>query len=553
MRAGNVNLAIDYALQALPEKLCILTPAWTAEAQKALTDALGVYDLSDDYKPHRVVEVSGSVIKTAVSPDGTVLGVMTLGHLSLFNAATGEQIEELATVDSALADVVFLDNMTVVYAGAEGITVYNFATGQTLWYGNKVTTISVSADGSTIAAVYRDETSFTVYSADGTERRKVSFGDKHLFVTANDRLYDPKDNIFTLNADGSLLAVSFSDGGLEIISLVDREEDIEVFDESEYRHFEGGFNGKYFVFSATNADESILIVIDTYAKEQTDYLSAPELISVNADETGVFLRYRGKHVKYDPDTYEETDPELNNIPPLYRFEHNVDSPEIKISTLQSNADKEIFRYDSFYDHDEARISADGKTVMLFSINGLRLYDIGGSIIADVTLPEGIYDQQYRRIDGASFLEVIYYNGIVQKYSGVDGSLLSEQQGAQPNVNLYEEFFTDTLRIASTLHGTPVAYNLKSGKLVRELEKDAYLTYVTQCGEYIITEYISAIDSSRYGLLLDGKTCKTLAFLPNLCDVYDGRLIFNMRPGSLRETRIFSVSELITMGKLANES
>ena len=545
LSAGDVPMATYYALQALPEKPGILIPAMTPEAQKVLTDALGVYDLSDDYKPHKVVLVPGGVIKTALSPDGTVFAAMTLGTLTLIDAGTGEIINELPTVDSALADVVFIDNGTVVYAGAEGIVAYSIVTGQRLWQGNKATTISVSADGSIIAAVYRDETFAIIYDANGNELSRVSFEGKHLFVATNDRLLDPKDNIFALNADGSLLAVSFSDGGVEIFNLGDSEDNLEVYDESDYTHFEGGFNNKYFVFSATNSKESIFVAIHTEEYVQTDYLAAPGLIRVKADESGVYLAFRDKHVKYDPATHEESDPELVKIPQPYKFEYSIDSPEIKISRLESNADKEIFRYDSFYDHDEARISGDGKTVMLFSINGFRLYSIGGDIIEEVALGGSIYDQQYRRVDGGSYLEVIYYNGEVRKYSAVDGGLFSVEHRKPPDESLYEEFFTDTLKIVSPLHGTPVAYDLKSGKLVSELEKDAYLTYVTQYGGFIITEYVSMIDSSRFGMLLDGKTCKTLAVLPNLCDVLDDRLIFNIQPGSLRETRIFSLDELIT--------
>lgn len=52
--------------------------------------------------------------------------------------------------------------------------------------------------------------------------------------------------------------------------------------------------------------------------------------------------------------------------------------------------------------------------------------------------------------------------------------------------------------------------------MRELEPDAYLTYVTQVGDYVVTEYISA-QGQRYGLLLDGQ-CRTLAELPGLCDI-----------------------------------
>ena len=44
------------------------------------------------------------------------------------------------------------------------------------------------------------------------------------------------------------------------------------------------------------------------------------------------------------------------------------------------------------------------------------------------------------------------------------------------------------------------YDRQGGKALFQLEQDAYLTYVTQVDDYIITEYITA-DGQRYGLLL----------------------------------------------------
>ena len=83
--------------------------------------------------------------------------------------------------------------------------------------------------------------------------------------------------------------------------------------------------------------------------------------------------------------------------------------------------------------------------------------------------------------------------------------------------------------------------------MRELEPDAFLTYVTQVGEYIVTEYVSA-QGERYGLLLNAD-CETLARLPSLCDITaDGDLVFDDRMGTLRRSRIYSPQELIALAE-----
>ena len=210
-------------------------------------------------------------------------------------------------------------------------------------------------------------------------------------------------------------------------------------------------------------------------------------------------------------------------------------------------------YDSAYGHDEARVSADGSTAMLFSVDGFRLYDRAGGLLAEEEMPDSgqIYDQQYRReTDGASYLEVIYYDGLRRAWSAKDGALLWERQGEVPDGSAFEEFLTDHLRIESPLHGTPAAYDRKSGKLVSKLEEDAYLTYVTQVEEGVICEYVSS-QGERYGLLMD-EACGVLARLPSLCDIADGMLVFDYSSGNLRQSRIYSTRELIALAEQYKE-
>ena len=78
-----------------------------------------------------------------------------------------------------------------------------------------------------------------------------------------------------------------------------------------------------------------------------------------------------------------------------------------------------------------------------------------------------------------------------------------------------------------------------------MEEEAYLTYVTQAGDCLITEYISA-EGLRYGLLLNSEF-ETLAYLPNLCDVAGDVLFFDYESGNLRQSRLYSLRELVALG------
>lgn len=185
--------------------------------------------------------------------------------------------------------------------------------------------------------------------------------------------------------------------------------------------------------------------------------------------------------------------------------------------------------------------------MLYRHDAFRLYRMDGTMICEQAIPDAdqIYDQQYRRRDGQCVLEVIYYSGLIRAYSAADGSVVSEEQGQQPDKSLLEEFQTDELRIVSPLHGAPEVYDRATGEKLGTLESQDYLTYVTQVGQYVIAEYMT-IEGERYGMLLDEQRA-ILADLPGLCDILpDGTLVFDDMRGNLRQSRIYSTQELTTL-------
>jgi nitrite reductase/ring-hydroxylating ferredoxin subunit len=414
-------------------------------------------------------------------------------------------------------------------------------------------------------------------------------------VVANDIFANPRDNLFALNHDGILLGVSFLDGSLWVYDLRDSDGDMEMLGEaSGFTRFSGGFYREFFAFSATNMSESRFVVIDTLELVQTGGFASVSPFDVQTDESGIYLQTDNIVVNIHPVTGEQSalvttfervahftrsrshtlmatkdgflffdahaklitrhesayGSEFLQIAEGTALVGGIDSPVIRILKLESHPHAELLSYDPSYRHDEARITVDGQRVMLFSKDGFRLYDISGGIIAEAPMPDvgQIYDQQFRRDADGSRLEVIYNDGTIRAYSATDGAVLYEIGGEKPDLTLQEEFFTDTMRIESPLHGTPAAYDIHTGELIRELEKDAYLAYVTQIDGYILTEYVVG-DGFRFGLLLNSQ-CETLAYLPYLCDYAGGSLIFDYPTGDLRESPIYDIDELIGLARQA---
>lgn len=588
LKAGDTQTAVSAALEALSND----TP-YSARAQLALTDALGVYDLRGGFKSHLLISLDREPIKAVFSPEGGRIAVLIGGEIAVADTETGQKLVSLPADPSALSDVVFPNEDTLLYAGEGALRTYSLAGGEELWTGLPATAITLSGDGKTAAAVYKDQHTVTVYdTATGAVLHTLEAPGAIQQAAANDIFADPESELFSLNEDGTRLAASFAGGGLMVFDLTG-DEDLLIYQSSEFSRFEGGFFGDYLAYSAGGDNRWVFAVIDVPGARQVAGSADTMPFHVQADASGIYLSNAQTLVRLDLENgaqeevayteaditafhkngaytivaaaddsvsifgpnavlvarWEEMTGTLVRLSGAYAFVGNLDSPSLRLFKLEDHAEVRVFSYDPAYDHSEARLSADGKTVMLYRYDRFRLYGIDGQIItdADIPDPEQVYDQQYRREDGESRLEVTYNSGLVRTYSAADGSLISEVQGERPDETMYQEYVTDHLRIEAPLHGTAMAYDRETGELVAELEPDAYLAYVTQIGEYVITEYITA-EGERYGLLINDR-CEALARLPDLCDIMeDGRLIFDDTLGNLRQSRVYSLQELTALAK-----
>lgn len=585
LAGGDAKAAARTSLQILSDSSEQFMPEHVPGVQKTLTEALGIYDLSDGYKIYKTLELPSPALCLAGASDGKT-GAVLYGHtIAVFDTASAKVIAELPAEDSVLSEIKYLGNNVILYAGTDGITAYDVEKACELWSGDPATSIGVSGDGKTVAGIYEEESFATVYdTASGKVRCRIDFNGKR-----QNRAI--KDNLFAINEDGSFLAVSFRDGSLQIYDLVHLGKEFTIYNaDSGYRHFEGGFSGQYFAFSAANQEESTFAIIDTLKMEEVGGFRENVDFGVQADENGIYVQSGNVLVKINPVTGEQV-PLVDMPEDIVSFDTNgdytvaasddgifffdkdarlvsrckkeyksalacigteaamigsMDQPVLRIMQYENNQSTEMFAYDSTYQHDEARISSDGKTLTLFSYEGFRVYDKQGVLISEVELADAdkVFNQQFVRNGETSCLEVIYNSGKTEIYSAENGSLIREEQ-REISKERDEEFDIDNLRIESPLHGTPIVYNEETGKEVAQLKEDTYLTYVTKVDEYIVAQYITA-DGYCSGQLLN-EECEILAELPYLCDVAGEELIFDYPTGSVRESGIYDIHELIEMG------
>ncbi len=594
LEQGEITTAIRQVLKAIPEKKNIFDAPLAAEVQLALANAVGAYDMSDGYKDLDVLELPAAPYDIVLSPNEKYVAVVYAYEVSVYELETLKKIVVLPIQESALTDVVFVEETKIIYAGKEGVTAYDLEKMRIIWNGEIATNLAISEDKKVLAAVNRDESYAKIYcTLDGSEIATCDFATKHLAVAENDIFMDPEANIFTLNENGSMLAVSFSNGELIIFDLGNSENDLILCEKSEAGKFAGGFYGNYFAYTKNKSLNTVFEVVDIKNAVFVGKMETEDNLKLKVDSNGIYLAKNNLLVRFEPETQKQlelaytenvnivtfsigkenvvvaTDDQcfsffdsaanlmsskscdeisdfvlINN---QYSVIGNHNQPQIRVLKNEEYKEYQLLQYDSHYAHEEARVSQNKQTVMLFSNQGFQIYDIAGELICEIEIPDSdsIYDQQFRKEDKISYLEVVWYNGLKRCYSAEDGSVIREENIEKPSKNLYEEFYVDGYRIESELHSAPEVYDIKTNKLITTLEKDAYLTYVTEMKNYIITEYISAA-GERYGILLNKKFEK-LAYLPKLCDVVDGQLVFDYESGNLRQCRLYSIQELINLG------
>ncbi len=592
---GDVAGALEYALQAIPSGNSMLEAPVTAQAQKALTDALGIYDMSEGLKLLDSVQLPSAPFTITVSPKGTRFAAVYAYETAIYDMDTRQLLVKLPIQKSALSDVIFINENKIVYAGSDGVTAYDIEKEQVLWKGETATTLVTSNDGTTLAALNKNADGVTVYRIDdGTRLIERSFEGLHLSVPFNDIYADPDNSIFALNENGTRLAVSFSNGGLYILNLEDADEDLIVYDESEYLRFDGAFKDRYFAYIANKSDKSVFGIIDTDEAVSFGEFESDDNFLLNNDNGEINIARGNLLVSYKPETLEEKElayTDSNTITGIsvkngytlvttdnngfsfydegahrisesestahydfvcltddYALLARRDDPVIRILEVVRHNEERVLSYDAGYAHDEARLSHDRKTAMLFSYQGYRIYGLDGKVVAEGEFPdaEQIYDQQFRKDEVGSYLEVIWYDGTVRCYDAATGKMISETAGEKPSKDLYEEFYTEKYRIESTLHEAPRVYDVQSGKLVAVLEENAGLTYITEAGEYVIAEYINT-EGKRYGALLNNNY-EVLAYFPDMCDYADGKVVFDTGSGNLVESPVYSLDELIEMAE-----
>lgn len=221
LRNGDTATAALLALEALPKDFNDPERPYVAAAETALVNALGVYDYRESFVPHLSVEFPANPSAVVLSPDDDFLAVLRRDSiLDLVRTADGKTVFSAATTPAAGRNAVFPSADTMVFTGKAGLSAVRIPTGELLWQNDVAFGVALSADGSTIAAAFDGYA--LLLDAQGVEKARFDFG----FRSPYRFLYEfPSPyNCFALNRDGTVLAVSFTDGSFSAFNAADGSE-----------------------------------------------------------------------------------------------------------------------------------------------------------------------------------------------------------------------------------------------------------------------------------------------------------------------------------------
>ncbi len=303
---GDVDAAIDYALQAIQIEKSIFSPPNSAKAQLALTSALNVYDLSDSYTKYKSFSLPSKPISLLISPNKKRAMVLCSGQFVLFDLDKATSIATIPAVNSALSEMAFIDDDKVVLAAKDGLALYSISRQEVLWRGELATAITYAPEKQLVAALYKDDSKAKIYNLDGDTIAEIDFGTKKQSVIANDIFENPHDNLFEISPDGKYLAVSFADGSCQLYDLENGVENVVLLEAgSGFNHFEGAFQGKYFALAASQRGQSNFSVVDTSTMSLVGGFDSEVNFSLRVVEAKIILQNANILVEFNPETGEQ--------------------------------------------------------------------------------------------------------------------------------------------------------------------------------------------------------------------------------------------------------
>lgn len=326
---GNINEAVDYAMKSLPDNNNIFVSDYTSYGQKALIEALGIYNKYSGFNTKLEITQPEEINEIVLSNDGKTLALLCGLELVLVNTETNITIDSFTTFDKEFfypldfdfesiedfenleesneidfdkelyfSNMQFITNDYFIFTINDQIQVYSLLSEEIVYVGDTVQDITVSADNNIIAVIFEDDDFATIFDLENETIEKATFYGE----TRNE-----DNGLFTLNYDGSLLVTSFPNGGIHLNYLGKSYGYLELLEASNFESFDGGFYDNYLALVCYDGLTYTFSIIDIDNLNKTTGFDLESEIQVNVDsDNGIYLSNDQIIVKIDPVTGEQT-------------------------------------------------------------------------------------------------------------------------------------------------------------------------------------------------------------------------------------------------------
>ena len=558
LAADSAQAAQDADLPAAVSLACASLENWeTAAGEAALARASGVYNLNGGFHPAQRISLGAKPVKLRASPEGGVLATLAGGRFRLWDISAQRELDSLEAYPSALAEAVFTEDHRLYYAAPDGLRCCDPYSGVVFWTGDVATGIACSEDGTTVAAVLRDEPQALIYDAQtGAKREILDFGNRGQMVLADDVYADPDVNLFALSRDGRYLAVSFSDGSVTVFDISvpgDRTQDLRLYEEEGYQRFEGGFCGDILICCAASPQRNVfrsdvldmvkgtavfqnsdagrgayhcwagdaglffsnqesIWVLDVdggnwYPVVQTD----SRILSFSIGDAGLLALTESREaLVFTPDGAPlavgrrgENAAGLAVQAGQWLALAGLDDDAVRLLRREERPESAAFRYPYWEERHESRVSRDGTVLTLFNMHEFRSYDVEGEPLAQQIFEDSdtLLDVYYSREGEQDTVHAFWSDGTHRSYNAISGVKLEELYEAPPDTARVKVRETADYRVEVPRNGVAELYARVDGTHIATLALNGTVTYATQIGDRLVLEYFVQSDVHDFGALL----------------------------------------------------
>ena len=304
---GDRKTAVKLSLEALPNNLANPDRPFVSSAMRALTQAMGTYDVSTGYQREQLFEEEKEAYDTKVqiSKDQKIIVIEkyrsasnnTLdGEVTLYSMEDAREICSYSLgninrsfyANSMQGAVLLSDSRTLIYAGEDNTVSVDIYTGKENFRGNALSDLTVSKKEDLVVGVDYNKSILYAYKMDGTLQLECELGD------------DIDYTLGDINPDSTMIVLAASTTKLSGLLLLDASTGENFFINQDGTCQDVTFTAKNrLCFIRIDREASLKHIVEyNLNKGKENYLCDAtwnlQSMSISANETCIY--YRGTHL-----------------------------------------------------------------------------------------------------------------------------------------------------------------------------------------------------------------------------------------------------------------